>query len=349
VKFELKGIATVRAKGKTYHYAWRGGPRLRGLPGTPEFVASYNEAVEAHRSPDKKCFRFVVVNYKASGDYKKLADSTRYRWGKWLDQISDHFGDLRIAQFDRLDQIRPIIRNWRNKWQGKPRAADYGMQVLSRVIAHAVDAGLVARNPCEGIRRLYENDRSEIIWTDADVTHIQRNCSAEISNAIDLARYTGLRLSDLLRLAWSHVGVDAIIISTGKSRHRREAMIPLYSELRDLLARIPKHSTTVLTSSRRRPWTSNGFGSSFNTAKIDAGLSDRDLNFNDLRGTAATKFYIAGFTMREIAETLAWEEESVEKIIRRYVGRGAAINARIEKMEAKRRTEPAKPPAKLSR
>ena len=53
--------------------------------------------------------------------------------------------------------------------------------------------------------------------------------------------------------------------------------------------------------------------------------------------------------MREIAETLAWEEESVEKIIRRYVGRGAAINARIEKMEAKRRTEPAKPPAKLSR
>jgi hypothetical protein len=36
--------------------------------------------------------------------------------------------------------------------------------------------------------------------------------------------------------------------------------------------------------------------------------SDRDLHFNDLRETAATKFYIAGFSMREIAETLAWEE-----------------------------------------
>jgi hypothetical protein len=33
--------------------------------------------------------------------------------------------------------------------------------------------------------------------------------------------------------------------------------------------------------------------------------SGRDLHFNDLSGTAATKFYIAGFTMREIAETLA--------------------------------------------
>ena len=38
---------------------------------------------------------------------------------------------------------------------------------------------------------------------------------------------------------------------------------------------------------------------------------------------------------REIAETLAWEEESVEKIIRRYVGRSAAIKARIKKLEAR--------------
>jgi hypothetical protein len=34
----------------------------------------------------------------------------------------------------------------------------------------------------------------------------------------------------------------------------------------------------------------DGFGSSFNKAKIDAGMSERDIHFNDLRGTAATKF-----------------------------------------------------------
>jgi hypothetical protein len=98
----------------------------------------------------------------------------------------------------------------------------------------------------------------------------------------------------------------------------------------------PKRATTILTSSRRRPWTVDGFGSSFNKAKIDAGMAHRDLHFNDLRGTAATKFYIAEFSMREIAETLAWEEEYVEKIIRRYVGRTAALKARIAKLEAKR-------------
>lgn len=228
-----------------------------------------------------------------------------------------------------------MIRRWRNRWADTPRTADYALQVLSRVLAHAVELGKIAGNPCEGIKHLYNNDRSEIIWTDSDIAHIKKTCSAEIANAVDLAGHTGLRLSELLRLSWSHVGDDAIVLTTGKSRHRREAIIPLYGALRDVLARIPKRATTILTSSRRRPWTADGFGSSFNKAKIDAGMSERDLHFNDLRGTAATKFYIARFSMREIAETLAWEEESVEKIIRRYVDRAAAIKARIKKLEAK--------------
>lgn len=335
VKVDLKGIAKVRAKGRTYYYAWRGGPRLRGEPGTPEFVASYNEALEQLRTLDENRFRFIVVDYKGSGEYKKLAESTRKQWSKWLDRIGKYFGDLRIAQFDRPERIRPVIRRWRSQWAETPRTADYGMQVLSRVLAHAVEIGRIAGNPCEGIKRLYNNDRSDIIWTDADLAHIKKTCSAEVAQAVDLAAHTGLRLGDLLRLSWSHVGDDAIILTTGKSRHRREAIIPLYGALRDVLARIPKRATTVLTSSKRRPWTADGFGSSFNKAKIDADMSERDLHFNDLRGTAATKFYIAGFSMREIAETLAWEEASVEKIIRRYVGRTAAIKARIKKLEVR--------------
>jgi integrase len=330
VRVELKGIAKVTAKGRVYYYAWRNGPRLRGQPGSPEFIASYNEAIEQRRTPDKGRFRFIVTDYKASGDYKKLAESTRDKWGKWLDRIAEYFGELRILQFDRPEKIRPLIRRWRTQWADTPRTADYAMQVLSRVCAHAVELGSIAGNPCEGIKHLYNNDRSEIIWTDVDLADIKKTCSAEIANAVDLAALTGLRLSDLVRVAWSHVGDDAVVLTTGKSRHRREAIVPLYAALRDLLARIPKRATTILTSSRNRPWTSDGFGSSFNKAKIDAGMSERDLHFNDLRGTAATKFYIAGFQMREIAETLAWEEATVEKIIRRYVGRQAAIKARIK-------------------
>jgi len=87
VKIDLKGIAKVKAKGREYHYAWRGGPRLRGKPGSPEFVASYNQAIEDRRTPDTSRFRSLVTTYKTSGDYKKLADTTKRNWSRWLDRI----------------------------------------------------------------------------------------------------------------------------------------------------------------------------------------------------------------------------------------------------------------------
>ncbi len=337
VAVELKGLHAVNAKGKIYYYAWRGGPRVKGEPGTPGFMAAYNEAVDSHRTPDKKRFQSVIVRYKASNDFQKLADSTKKNWLPWLDRIGDHFGELSTRQFDRSDKIRPIIRRWRGKYAETPRTADYGLQVLSRVLSYAVDPlGELGSNPCEGLKQLYSGSRAGIIWTDADLVRLKKGCSAEIAFAVDLAAHTGLRVGDLVKLSWSHVGTDAIVMSTGKSRGKREAIVPLYHDLREVLARIPKRSTTILTNTRRRPWTVNGLSSSFADAKREAWPEEVDLHFHDLRGTAATKFYLAGLSEREIAEMMGWEEDSVHKIIRRYVSRTAAIEDRIRRLNEAR-------------
>jgi integrase len=334
VKVELRGIHKLTVKGRTYCYAWRGGPRLRGEPGTPEFVQSYNEAVESRRTPEPGRFRSLVALYKASADYTKLADVTRKNTSPWLDRIADYFGDLSIAQFDRPERIRKVIRHWRSQWADKPRTADAALQVLSRVLSHAVDPlGKIAGNPCEGIKQLYSSNRSEIIWTDADVAQLKKTCSPEIAHAVDLAAHTGLRVGDLVRLCWSHVEQDAITIFTSKSRHRREAIIPLYDELRQVLARIPRRSTQILTSSNGRPW--KAFPSRFTRAKQTAGLDN--LHFHDLRGTAATRFYLAGLSIRTIGEMLGWSEDNVEKIIHKYVARGAATRAAIRQLNEARR------------
>lgn len=341
VVVELKGLHTVKSKGKTYYYAWRGGPAVKGEPGTPEFQASYNEAVLNHRAQDKKRFKSVIVRYRASKEYLGLADSTRKNWGPWLDRISGYFGELRTAQFDRHEKIRPILRKWRGQYSETPRTADYGMQVLSRVLAYAVDPlGELSANPCEGIKQLYNSSRAEIIWTEDDIAHLKKTCSAEVGHAVDLAAHTGLRASDLVRLSWSHVGEHAIVMATGKRSGKRkkqkEAVIPLYQELRDLLDRIPRRSPVILTSSTTRPWAKDGLSSSFADAKRKAWPNGDDLHFHDLRGTAATKLYIAGLSEREIAETLAWDEETVSRIIRRYVSRTAALQDRIRRLNEAR-------------
>jgi len=95
------------------------------------------------------------------------------------------------------------------------------------VLSFAKDRGMIAVNVCERGGRLYETDRSEIIWTESDIAQLKAVCRPEFAWAVDLATHTGLRLGDLLRLSWSHVGEHTIEISTGKSNHRRTAIIPL--------------------------------------------------------------------------------------------------------------------------
>jgi integrase len=337
---ELKGLHIVRMGAKVYIYAWRGGPRIKAALGTPQFMAAYNAAIDDHRIPDDSKFRAVVIAYRASAAFQNLAPTTKRVWGRWLDRVSAHFGDLSTAQFDRTVKIRPLIRKWRSSFAHQPRTADYAIQVLSRVLSFAVDLGRIASNPCEGFKSLYSGDRSEVIWTEDDIRQLQAVASMEVMLAVELAAATGLRTADLFRLSWSHVRADSICIATSKSRFKREALIPLYDELRALLSRIPRRSPVILTNSRGAPW--RGFSSSFASALQNAKLTDRNLHFHDLRGTAATRFYIAGFSTRVIGEIMGWSEQDVEKIIRRYVGRQAAVQDAIAAMRAKSGTKAVK-------
>ena len=175
-RVELKGIAKVTSKGRDYWYAWRGGPRLRGKPGTPEFMASYNEAIESLKATNTDKFHSVVVQYRTDA-FKGLAVSTRSKWAPWVDRIDEYFGNLRTVQFDRPEKIRPVIIRWRSQWADKPRTADYGIQVLSHILSYAVDPlAKISKNPCNGLARLYTSDRSEIIWTDADIAQLKESC-----------------------------------------------------------------------------------------------------------------------------------------------------------------------------
>ena len=333
---EVKGIHRVKDKktGKVkYVYAWRGGPRLDAEEGTPAFWALYDAAVRELRIPDQSRFRALVTDYKTRGNYDKLAASTKKQWAPWLDRIVHYFGDLSIAQFNRPEKIRPEIRVWRSKQADTPRAADTGMQVLSVVCSHGVETGKLASNPCEGIKALYSNDRSDIIWTKADLDRIRQVAPVEVMLAVDLAIATGLRRGALQRLAWSHVkDNDNCIEMPPLPGHKRTGIIPLYAELREVLARLPRRSTTVLTNSFGRPWTDVGLGNAFMRAKAKAGIGS-ELHFHDLRGTAATRFYIAGLSVRVVAEILGWSEDNVEKIIRKYVGRDAATKEVIRLLD----------------
>jgi integrase len=362
----MREVYHVTAKGRDYYYAWRGGPAIKGEPGSPEFIRSLNAAHESRKAPDKALFQSVRQSYR-EGPFLEIAGTTKRVWTPWLDEIGRSFDRLPLRVFTQPEKVKPLIRDWRNRWADKPRAADTGLQVLSVVIAHGIDPmGVIGVNPCTGMKRLYKSDRSEIIWLPDDIAALETVAPAEVMHAVRLAATTGLRQGDLVRLTWNCVKDDHIHLP-GASKNDIEAFIPLYAELRAVLETIPKRSPVILTNSLGKPW-GNGkdddgkhlrkaFGRAKDrwqahlAAKVAAGAAADSFveigekHFHDLRGTAATKFYLAGLTVRVIAEIMAWEEDTVAKIIRKYVGRKAATMAIIRQLNE---NSSAKPVAKLS-
>lgn len=340
---DIKGVHVVTAKGRTYVYAWRGGPRVQSEPGSPEFIAELAALTAGRRTLDSTKLASLCAAWRGSDHWRnEISAKTRQNWTPWLDRIQVHFGKTSIAAFDR-PLIRVAIRKWRDEYKATPRSADVGLEVLSRLLSFGMDEGRLMTNAVKGMQRLYKSDRSMIIWTPEDMNRLEATSSAQMIAAFKLAALTGLRTSDLLRLSWNHIGPLAIEISTGKSQHRKTTLIPLYGELREHLATIPKRSTTVLTNQDGASWRT-GFGSSFQKAKTRAGI---DKHFHDFRGTAATRMYLGGLDEREIAEIFTWSEDYVASMMRRYVKKDELLMDRIRRLdELKARTPAVKPAVK---
>lgn len=346
----IKGIHVVKAKGREYVYAWRGGPRLLSPVGSPEFVRELAEAAASRRTVDRSKISGLVASYKESPEWRELADKTRKNWTPFLDKIHAKFGTTSIAAFDR-PLIRVAIRKWRDEMRSTPRQADMALQVLSRLLSFGVAEGRLQANACTGIPRIYSSNRADIIWLLEDFQALQKTASREVMWAVRLAALTGLRKGDVLRLSWNHVLEHSIEMRTGKSGERKTAVIPLYGELRALLKEIPRRrgtsveATTILTNTDGHPW-KTGFDASFIRAKNKAKV---DKHFHDLRGTAATRMFLAGLTVREIAEIFTWSEDQVERLINVYVKKDELLRDRIRRIdEHASRTRAVKPAVKPS-
>jgi integrase len=350
----LKGLNRVTKRLKdgrriTYWYAWRGGPRLDGHPGAPEFIASFNRAVAERRSTGDATLSGLVVRYKASPEYARLSESTRAHWIRWLDRLMQRggpadIGGLPIAALDDR-RVRQEILAWRDQWADRPRSADYAMQVLSRVLGWAVGRGMLALNPVAGVEQLYAGGRAEQVWTAGELARYQAAApSPEVAAIVPLACLTGLRREDLATLQWAHVGDVAIVKPTGKSRGRKTAVVPLLPETRQLLdeiraqqqrrqaelaARAERHgrapppaALTVLTNTRGQPWSVAGLEHQVVDTKAKAAI---DKHLHDARGTFGTRLRKAGLSASEIADILGWDEVRVERLLSTYVDRDGIV------------------------
>ncbi|TVR06368.1 MAG: integrase [Salinarimonadaceae bacterium] len=318
---------------KKYYYAWKGGPRLPDDYGSPEFAAAYLAAISRKRTPPEGVIFSLLQGYQASATFTGKASSTRKDYVRHIKLIEAEFGDFPLSALtDR--RTRGEFMAWRDRLAASsPRQADYTWQVFALILAWALDRGLVAVNPCERGGRLYRATRSEKIWTPDDEAAFLAAAPQHLHLPLIMALWTGQRQGDLLRLPWSAYDGARIRLKQGKGGVR--VVIPVGRPLKAALDATERRSPVVLVNSEGKPWTADGFRSSWRKACAKAGVTG--VTFHDLRGTAVTRLALAGCTESEIATITGHTTRDVRSILdAHYLHRDPALaESAIRKLETR--------------
>ena len=337
----LKHIKNVRSRladgsVKVFRYHRRTGRRIAGEPGTPEFLRSYEAASQSTPRANADTLAGLIARYKRSAEFSELAPRTREDYDAHLMAIELAWGDMPLDVFDDK-RVRQDIKDRRDHLATRSkRQADYFLAVLSVVASYGVDSGLIQNNHVKGVRKLYKADRAEKIWLPEHVVRFESVVSAELQLALMLALHTGQRQGDLLRLPWS--GYDGSAITLRQSKTGARVWVPCTRALRAALDAAPRRSITILTNTRGRSWTQDGFGTSWFKTSRKAGIVE--LTFNDIRGTSITMLSEAGCTPQEIATITGHTLKSVAQILERYLARTRPLaEAAILKLENARATK----------
>jgi integrase len=334
VRVRLKGIHRIKVKlasGETaeYFYAWRGGPRLVGEPGSPEFLASYTSAHASRRKPDHATFHSVIAGYKLSQDFIGLQPRTRADYLKQIKKIETEFGNLPLAALDDARVTRDFLE-WRDGMANSPRQADYAWSVLMLLCSWARGRGLTLYRPPERIERLYKADRSEKIWGEQHLAAFLAVASEPLQRALVLALETGQRQGDLLALPWS--AYDGQWIRLRQAKTGRRVNIPVTRRLRAVLDNTKRTATVILTNKRGMAWSPDAFRVAWGEACRKAKITG--LHFHDLRGTAVTRLAEAECSNAEICSITGHAMKDVGAILDKYLARTDKIAlAAIAKLE----------------
>src|SRR5438105_4996479 len=170
MRVRLKGLNKVTKQladgsSRTYYYAWKGGPRLRGAPGTLEFFASHHEAA-AKKPPSDKTLQSLIDYFQTTTEFTHgISPRTRADYIKQIKLIEGEYGEFPINGLsDR--RTRGVFMEWRDKLAAKSvRQADYAWTVLARILSVALKRGKIDVKPCAAGERLYQSARVDKLWT----------------------------------------------------------------------------------------------------------------------------------------------------------------------------------------
>lgn len=291
-----------------------------GQPWTPETARKQAIKILADPSVGERIKDSAPLPFKEAAERFLAVEGPKLRpssLGDYTQLVRDYlipaFGKMPVDGVSYSD-----VNAAHARWKAKPRAANFALAVMSRIMTWAEDEKLRPRNsnPCRRITRYETQPREVFLQADQLARLGQSLDNVERENLIGpvvvaafrLLLLTGARLSEILTLKWDHVDLERRMLFLPTSKTGKKA-IALNDAAMDVLSKLPrlKHNPYVLIGKKngghltaiQKPWRIIRA-----RAKLD------HVRIHDLRHTYASFAVAAGGSLPIIGRQLGHSQPS---------------------------------------
>lgn len=300
-KIRLPYVQAYRdCRGKVRHYVRRRrkpNVPLPGLPGSPEFMAAYQDAIasDGHAPPGRhkeRTIGYLVARFYRSAAFTNLAPSSQKAYRLILDKFSREDGHRLVRDMPTAVAASIIEEIGATR----PGMANLTAATLKRLFSYAVRMGMRPDNPFIGID-IYEGGEHRA-WTDREIAAYETKWPIGTRQrvAFDLLLYTGQRVGDVAAMRRADVLSGSIPVRQEKTG--AVLLLPVHPNLMRS-ARACAVDGPAPLNTFGRPMTKRSIAAIVARAARSAGLP-RDCKTHGLRKAALTRLAQHGATTHEI-------------------------------------------------
>ena len=228
-------------------------------------------------------------------------------------QLLPNFGTLPL---DRITRSR--VNRWFDQYsRSAPGGANHTLDILSRILNHAIICGRITMNPARGVRRNPRRkmtrflSREEIRRLHAvlDAYVAERPVYAPAADTIRLLLLTGCRRGEIVNLQWREVGEDILELVDSKTGPRTVFLSP---RAKAVIERQPRPDSPWVFPSpanREKPRSADSVDRLWRMVRKQAEIED--VRLHDLRHSVASQAVLKGVPLPVVARLLGHSQVSM--------------------------------------
>lgn len=341
-------VHRVVSRGREYFYyqEGRGTPhagariRLPDDPHTPEFWNAVKQAQGAFGRMPTDTVNALCDAFELSWKtrQRKISKGTQDQYRRYLKPVRKAWGDLPAHEL-RPRHVDALIRKIGAE---KPGAANNMLDALKAMVAWALGpVELLTHDPTQGVER-FSKGEGHLPWTPEQLAFAERTFTGAMRRFFFLSRYTGQRISDVVRLNPNDLDEGGFKLTQKKTGVK--PWCPIFPELESEMATWERRPGPYLLQedgkSKGKPFSTNQMWKAFDRERqrhpILAGAVP-----HGLRANAAIRLRSGGYTSLQISDMVGMSVEMVEHYCR-HADRKASGQAVLRQLRERSDNTPVK-------